>query len=150
MSIRVGWRSLRVARSLVVAVLLGCAVALVGAGSAGAYATSGFTIWTIAGNGLACPDPTTACGDGAAPGSATGANLNAPFGVAVDGSGNVYIADQADHKVRKVTPALAISTIAGNGTACATPTGACGDSATPGSATSANLNFPVGVAVDGS
>jgi sugar lactone lactonase YvrE len=107
-------------------------------------------IGAIAGNGTGCSTPTGTCGDNAAPGSATSANLNIPIGVALDGSGNVYIADQNDHKVREVTPAGAISTIAGSGTACATPTGACGDSPAPGSATSADLNHPAGVAVDGS
>jgi sugar lactone lactonase YvrE len=119
-----------------------------GAGPASAYPTSGFTIWTIAGNGLACGTPTGGCGDSAAPGSATTASLNAPSGVAVDGSGNVYISDQSDNKVREVTPAGAISTIAGTGTACSPSTNACGDNAGPGSATSAKLNSPGGVAVD--
>ncbi len=100
-------------------------------------------ISTIAGNGIQCPDPTTSCGDGP---TATAANLNFPREVAVDGAGNVYIVDTFDHKIRMVTPAGAISTIAGNGTACPTPTGTCGDGPT---ATAANLNFPSGVEVDG-
>ncbi len=51
------------------------------------------------------------------PGSADGTNDNArfnqPFGVAVDGSGNVYVADSMNNAIRKVTPAGAVSTIAG-------------------------------------
>ncbi|MFA6149898.1 MAG: T9SS type A sorting domain-containing protein [Chitinophagaceae bacterium] len=79
-------------------------------------------------------------GDGS---TATSAQLYYPAGIAVDGSGNIYIADQTNQRIRKVTASTGIiSTIAGNGTA-----GFSGDG---GAATSANLNNPVGVAVDGS
>jgi sugar lactone lactonase YvrE len=76
-------------------------------------------------------------GDG---GAATSAELFHPYSVAVDGSGNLYIADSANNRIRKVTPAGAISTVAGNGTA-----GYSGDG---GDATSAQLWVPLGVAVD--
>src|SRR5207248_4411514 len=57
-----------------------------------AYPVSGFTIWTIAGtHRTACA--VGPCGDG---GAATSATLNGPDGVAVDGSGNVLIADNGD------------------------------------------------------
>ncbi len=111
--------------------------------TARSFPTSGFTIWTIAGDGLLCANLTTGCGDG---GGATAANLNQPFGVAIDAAGNLYVADQEDHRVRRVTPAGVISTVAGSGTACANPTTACGDGA---AATAANLSNPTGVAVDG-
>lgn len=79
-------------------------------------------------------------GDGAA---ATSAELYYPKGVAVDSSGNVYIADRYNHVVRKVTASTGyISTVAGNGTA-----GYSGDG---GPATSAELITPRAVAVDGS
>jgi hypothetical protein len=61
--------------------------------------------------------------------------------VAVDGQGNVYIADFPDHRVRKVTPGGTITTFAG--------TGAGGFSGDGGPATSAGLYAPYGVAVDG-
>src|SRR5439155_190425 len=96
-----------------------------------------------AGNGGGCADATTSCGDGT---PATSAQLNFPTGVAVDGAGNVYIADANDNKIRKLTPSGAISTIAGDGNTCASSTTSCGDGPT---ATSAQLNFPKGVAVDG-
>ncbi len=75
-------------------------------------------------------------GDG---GAATAASI-APYDVAVDGSGNLYIADYSNHRIRKVTPAGIISTIAGTGTSGATGIG--------GPATAAKLHFPVAVAVD--
>ena len=87
---------------------------------------------TIAGNGIA-----GFAGDN---GAATAASLNQPSGAAVDISGNVYIADTANHRVRKVTAAGIISTVAGTGTA-----GAAGDG---GPAASAQLNSPAGVAID--
>lgn len=75
-------------------------------------------------------------GDG---GPAVSAQLASPKGVAVDSSGNVFIADAGNNRIRKVTPARVISTIAGDGP--------LGDGSP---AVSASLNLPVGVAVDGS
>ena len=94
--------------------------------------TSAGTISTVAGNGTA-----SSTGDG---GQATSATLYAPAGVALDASGNLYITELGAHKVRRVTTAGVISTFAGTGTA-----GATGDG---GQATSAQLNSPIGVAVD--
>ena len=98
------------------------------------------TITRFAGNGTSCAKP-PACGDG---GPATAAQLRSPFGVAVDRSGNVYIADAGDNEIRKVSPAGKISRIAGSGTACSKPP----DCADGSAATGAQLNFPAGVAVD--
>lgn len=69
----------------------------------------GGIITTIAGTTL--DEPT---GDG---GSATSAILGDPVGVAVDASGNVYIADNTHHQIRRVTPDGLISTVAGTGDA---------------------------------
>ena len=98
------------------------------------------TITRLAGNGVACSTP-PACGDG---GPAASAQLATPFGVAVDGSGNVYVADAGDNEIRKITAAGRISRIAGTGTPCSKPPN-CGDG---GAATSAQLNFPAGLAID--
>ncbi|WP_026260880.1 NHL repeat-containing protein [Spirosoma luteum] len=95
-------------------------------------ATSG-VITTVAGNGLF-----TFGGDG---GVATAANLANPSGVAVDGLGNLYIADALNHRIRKVATNGIITTVAG--------TGSYGFSGDGGAATAASLNNPVGVTVDG-
>ncbi len=91
-------------------------------------------ISTIAGLGP------TAVGDGAA---AASSSLQTPSGAAVDSSGNVYIADTSNHRVRRVDASTGnISTIAGTGTA-----GNTGDGA---AATSATLDSPRAAAVDAS
>jgi sugar lactone lactonase YvrE len=94
--------------------------------------TSGI-ITTIAGNGVA-----GYTGDG---GIATGAELNQPAGVAVDGVGNIYISDSYNNRIRKVSASGIITTFAGGGT------GGLGD---VGPATLAVINNPNGVAIDGS
>jgi hypothetical protein len=90
-------------------------------------------ITTIAGNGTQ-----GFFGDG---GLATSAGLDTPTSVAVDASGNLYIADSNSNRIRVVSNGN-IATFAGNGTA-----GFSGDN---GAATSAALNRPKGVAVDAS
>jgi sugar lactone lactonase YvrE len=71
--------------------------------------------------------------------SALTAQLNIPVGVAVDNRGNVYIADANNNRVRKVNPSGVITTIAGDGN--------CGFLGDGGLGTSAELCFPLGVAV---
>ena len=91
------------------------------------------TITTIAGTG-----ERRFGGDG---GPAIQAQLDEPTGVVVDGAGNLYIADLANHRIRKVDSTGTITTIAGTG-----ERGFGGDG---GPATQARLNYPYGVAVDG-
>src|ERR1022692_533431 len=92
-------------------------------------------ITTVAGNGAAGYS-----GDG---GPATSAKLDQPYAVAVDGPGNIYIADTANNVIRKVAAATGIiTTVAGNGAAYYSGDG--------GPATNAQLVYPPGVAVDGS
>jgi sugar lactone lactonase YvrE len=67
------------------------------------------------------------------------AKLNVPAGIAVDAAGNVYIADQNNNRIRKVTPGGVISTIAGNGTS-----GYTGDGGPAGNAT---INAPASGAI---
>jgi DNA-binding CsgD family transcriptional regulator/sugar lactone lactonase YvrE len=76
--------------------------------------------------------------DGAA---ATGAMLDRPGALAVDGQGNLYIADSGNNRIRKVDPYGTITTVAGGGGKY------YGDSGDGGPATKARLSFPFGVAV---
>jgi uncharacterized protein (TIGR03437 family) len=71
--------------------------------------------------------------------AATTSELDNPLGIALDSNGNLYIADQVNHRVREVTGGT-ISTVAGDGTE-----GYYGDAA---AATSAELDLPSGVVVD--
>jgi ribulose-5-phosphate 4-epimerase/fuculose-1-phosphate aldolase len=118
------------------------------AGSSGTFYGRAMTagdIYTIAGNGTA--------GFGGDGGPATSARLDGPQGVAIGGAGNVVLADTFNNRVRVVAASSGtfygramtagdIYTIAGNGTA-----GFSGDG---GPAVSAEMDFPGGVAVDGS
>ena len=94
---------------------------------------TGGTITTVAGNGDA-----GFSGDG---GPATSARLSRPTGLALDGAGNLYITDSANQRIRKVDTSGTITTVAG--------TGERGFSGDDGPATSARLNVPRGVALDG-
>ncbi|HLA38505.1 MAG TPA: NHL repeat-containing protein, partial [Candidatus Glassbacteria bacterium] len=76
-------------------------------------------------------------GDG---GPATNASFRGPAGLALDATGNLFIADDGNHRIRKVTPGGIITTVAGNGV----PGFACDG----GPAISASLKAPRGVAVD--
>src|SRR5215472_6901343 len=98
-----------------------------------AFDTSGqpYTISTVAG--------TDRLLDGS---NATSSPLREPRSVATDGFGNLYIADTADNRVRKVNSSGIISTYAG--------TGVPGYTGDRGKATMAQLSAPTGVAVDGS
>lgn len=89
-------------------------------------------ITTVAGNGL-----TGESGDG---GPATSARLNEPEGVYVDSSGNIFIADTDNNRIRKVDTSGTITTVAGDG-----DLGFAGDG---GKAVDAELKLPQGVCVD--
>ena len=94
---------------------------------------------TVAGNGAYCTGPVDNCtplGDG---GPAISARLSYPFGVAVDGAGNVFATEFT--RVRRISPDGIITTVAGNGTG-----GFSGDG---GPAVSAALTGAVRVATDG-
>jgi hypothetical protein len=92
--------------------------------------TSAGVVTTLAGSGSW----------GSANGSGTAASFNGPNGVAVDGSGNVYVADYFNHLIRKITSAGVVTTLAGSGSS------GYGN----GTGTAASFNSPVDVAVDGS
>jgi hypothetical protein len=90
------------------------------------------TITTVAGNGV--------YGDSGDGGPAVDAHLARPTALALDAAGDLFIADDGNNEVREVTPSGTISTVAGNGI--------LGDSRDGGSATSAELDGPAGLAVD--
>ena len=91
------------------------------------------TVVTVAGTGNA--------GFSGDAGAATSAKLNAPWDVFVAGSGTLYVADTGNHRIRRITPAGIISTVAG--------TGVPGFSGDGSAATSAQLKSPTGVYVTG-
>ncbi|MGO9087873.1 MAG: hypothetical protein ACLP6G_16360 [Terriglobales bacterium] len=126
---------------------------------------TGTTTLTIAGVPIPAGDiqtvagtPGTAgfSGDGGPPASA---KLSNPYGVVVDGSGNIFIADTENSAIRVVNtgttpltiagvaiPAGDIQTVAGTPpTACADPSTGCGDN---GTAATASLSFPAGISLD--
>ena len=86
-------------------------------------------VTTIAGSGV----------QGFEDGSASMAKFNWPTDVAVDATtGNLYVTDEGNHRIRKITPAGMVSTLAGNGTS----------GSTDGNGTIAQFNFPWGIDVD--
>jgi uncharacterized protein (TIGR03437 family) len=97
--------------------------------SSGQPVAATYTIQTVAGS--------NSVGDG---GPALSAIFSQTEGIAVDGRGNIFVADAANNRVRKIAPNGTISTVAG--------TGVNGFSGDGGLAASANLNQPYGLAVD--
>jgi uncharacterized protein (TIGR03437 family) len=95
--------------------------------------TSQQTIITLAGSSTIG----NAIGNG---GPATAATLLSPQAVAVDATGNVYVAETSGQRVRKILPNGVITAFAG--------TGALGSSGDGGPATAATLNTPIGLAID--
>ena len=89
-------------------------------------------ITTVAGTGISGYN-----GDNIA---ATAAQLSQNWGIAADAAGNIFIADQSNHRVRKVNTVGIITTIAGSDS--------IGNSGDGGPATDARIESPVGIAVD--
>jgi sugar lactone lactonase YvrE len=92
------------------------------------------SITTFAGTGTA-----GSSGDG---GAARSAQLSSPSGLCLDSAGNLYVADTGNHKIRRITPAGVITTVAGTGSP-----GFSGDGDLPANA---QLSFPKSVALDSS
>jgi len=92
--------------------------------------TTPYTFSTLAG---------TAFVPGGADGTGPAAQLYIPIGVAVDGSGNVFVADAGTSTIRKITPAGVVTTVAGS---------VFGFGSADGTGASARFNAPLGIAVD--
>jgi hypothetical protein len=107
-------------------------VAVDGAGNVYVADTGNQTIRKITSSGVVTTLAGKAGAEGNVDGTGSAARFNSPYGVAVDGAGNVYVADAGNATIREITPGGVVTTIAGMA----------------GSA--ASFLFPCGVAVDGS
>ncbi|MSP92948.1 MAG: hypothetical protein EXR79_14285 [Myxococcales bacterium] len=113
---------------------LGCedgAPCTAGEACQGGKCVAGATLWVeaLAGSGV----------NAWADGTGSQASFHYPLGIAVDAGGNSFIADTYNHRIRKVTPAGVVTTLAGGAAA----------GYVDGKGTSALLNFPHGIALDG-
>ncbi|HTK20026.1 MAG TPA: NHL repeat-containing protein [Mucilaginibacter sp.] len=75
---------------------------------------------------------------GKSDGTGAAASFNSPFGIAIDASGNLYVADSGNNLIRKITPDGSVTTIAGSGL----------KGANNGAGKAASFNTPAGIAVD--
>ena len=96
----------------------------------GSTGTAGgnLTVRTLAGNGVS----------GAADGTGGAARFSYPQGVAVDQQGNIYVADTGNQRIRKITPAGVVTTLAGSGD----------NGSADGAGTAARFANPIAIAVD--
>lgn len=98
-----------------------------------------WVVTTLAGQGQCC-DPSGWLLGGSVDGTGSAARFRNPTGVAVDGAGNVYVADSVNCSIRKVTPGGVVTTLAG---LLGGPVGS-----QDGTGSGAQFNFPKSVAVD--
>ena len=101
--------------------------------------TSGGVVSTFAGSGpnVANTGPISC---GSSDGTSTAAQFDHPTGIAVDANNNLYVADSVNNKIRRITPAGVVTTIAGSGAGVSTD----------GAGAAASFNTPTGIVVDAS
>ncbi len=116
-------------------------MAVDGAGNVFVADTWNHTIRKITPTGVVTTLAGTAGSSGSADGTGATARFNEPFGVAVDGAGNVFVADTWNHTIRKITPTGVVTTLAG--------TAGFVEGSADGTGAAARFNEPYGVAVDG-
>lgn len=106
--------------------------------TSGSTASSAATLTVVVGTTI-----TTFAGHAGSSGSTdatgTSARFNSPSSIAIDSSGNLYVADTSNHVVRKITSAGVVTTLAGTA-------GSAGS--TDGTGSAASFNGPSGIAVD--
>jgi sugar lactone lactonase YvrE len=115
-------------------------IATDGSGNAYVADSGNSTIRKVTPAGVVTTFAGTALATGTADGTGSAARFYHPYGVAVDGSGNVFVADSANSTIRKITPAGVVTTFAG------TP-GVTGSM--DGTGTAAQFNQPYGLSIDG-
>jgi NHL repeat len=114
-------------------------VAVDAAGNVYVADTNNHTIRKITPAGVVTTLAGTAGAHGSADGTGSSARFNSPVGLSIDGAGNLYVGDLNNETIRKVTPAGAVSTLAGS-------PGVSGSS--DGAGANASFNSPQGTAVD--
>jgi len=93
---------------------------------------------TFAGGG-----PLGSDGGGLADGQGSAARFKFPAGIAIDATGNLYVAEENNHRIRKITPKGEVSTFAGSG-----PTGLGNGGFADGQGSSSQFRLPSGIAID--
>jgi sugar lactone lactonase YvrE len=114
-------------------------VAVDSAGNVYVADAGNYTIRKITAAGVTSTFAGTAQQYGSADGTASAARFSFPYGLALDVAGNLYVADTSNQTIRKITPAGAVSTLAGT---------AGQSGAADGNGSAAKFNFPQGIAVD--
>ena len=121
--------------------MIPCGVAVDSSGNLYVSDTGNDTIRKITPAGVVTTLAGTAGQAGSTDGTGAAARFRTPYGIAVDASGNLYVADANNDTIRKITPAGVVTTLAGTA-------GAAGS--TDATGTTARFNSPLGIAIDAS